>query len=325
MRASTLRLLVCGLALAATGSANAKEAISLVHPTDPAFEASMWPITAGKVTSDKVDIAVSFTSIPAVIQAATTQQYDYIPTVTNILPRLMERGVPIRIMATNMRYSLKGAGSRLYVAAASPIKSVADLRHKTIGVSSLSNSGVTAVRVVLSQVHHANVALDGGDFKWVEMPLALLQTALTAGRVDAAVFSNNFDYDAERNKDFRLLMKEGLKDALGAQVPATMMLSYEPKLKARPDAFAEANRMLKDSAAYVRTHHGEVFEAVARKHNIDAAYLRWYYEYYADIPYDLTKGDLAGIEAFWGAVQKLKMIGPTPNLKDLVWDRVTVE
>jgi ABC-type nitrate/sulfonate/bicarbonate transport system substrate-binding protein len=311
--------------LAAAMPVQAAETVTLVHPTDPAFEASVWPILTGKVKSDKVDLQISFTSIPAVIQAATTQQYDLVPTVTNILPRLVERGVPIRILSTNMRYAMKGAGSRTWVLSNGPLKSVADLRGKTIGVSNLSSSGVTGARVILSEVYRANVALDGGDFKWVEMPLAVLRTALTTGRVDAAVLSNQYDYEASKNTDFRPLFTEGLNAALKAQVPGTVIMGYEPKLKARPDAFVEANRLLKQSAAYVKAHQDEVFGAVAGKANIDPAYLKWYYENYADIPYDLTKEDLRSIEAFWQAVKKLKMVDATPDLKTLVWERVNVE
>ncbi|MES2999330.1 MAG: NAD(P)-binding protein, partial [Pseudomonadota bacterium] len=42
--------------------------------------------------------------------------------------------------------------------------------------------------------------------------------------------------------------------------------------------------MLEQSAAYVKSHQDEVFGAVAAKANIDPAYLKWYYENYAEIP-----------------------------------------
>ncbi len=320
-----LRTLVAGVLLAAATSGQASETVTLVHPTDPVFQASVWPILAGKVKSDKIDMQISFTSIPAVIQAVTTQQYDYVPIPTNFLPRLTERGLPIKIMCTNMRYSLKGGGSRLWVAANGPIKTINDLKGKTIGVTSLQSSGVTSMRVVLSKKYNVNVAFDGGDFKWVEMPLAVLPTALSSGRIEAAVLLDQYDYKAMKGADFRLLFKEGLNEALGAQVPGTVMLSYAPKLTGRPDAFVEANRMLKASAQYVHSHQDEVFGAVAKKNNIDPAYLEWYYENYADIPYDLTKGDLAGIVAFWGALKQLDMIKSVPSVRDMIWDRVTIE
>jgi NitT/TauT family transport system substrate-binding protein len=322
---ATLGALLAALTLNGAPAA-AKETVTLVHPTDPAFEASVWPIQNGKVTSDKVDLQVSFTNIQAVIQAAGTQQYDLIPMVTNILPKLVERGVPVKLIATNQRYSFKGGGSRLYVAANGSIKSMADLKGKTIGITNLSSSGVTAARVVMAQLFKANVAFDGGDYKWVEMPLAVLPTALTSGRIDAAVLSNQYDYQAFNDRqNYRLLFPEGLKDALGVAVPGTVILGYTPKLNARPEAFAEAVKMLKASADYVRAHPDEVFGAVAKKNDIDTGYLKWYYEYYADIPYALSKDDLKGIEAFWSAVEKLGMINGSPKVRDMIWDKVTVE
>lgn len=313
-------------ALTFSGEGIAKEKVTLMHPTDPAFEASVWPILAGKVKSDKIDFEISFSSIQAVIQAVGTQQYDLLPMVTNVLPRLAARGVPAKIIATNQRYSLKGGGSRLYVAAKSPVKSIEDLKGKTIGITSLSSSGVTATRISMSVLANVNVEFDGGDFKWVEMPLAVMPTALSSGRIDAAVLSNQYDYAAFNDKEnYRLILPKGLTDALGVEVPGTVIIGYTPKLEARPEAFVEAARMLKASAEYVHKNQNEVFGAVAKKNNINPEYLKWYYEYYADIPYNLTKADLKGIVAFWGALQKLKMLKDIPDVNKLVWDKVKVE
>ena len=317
-------LLATAIIAAFASSSIAREAVTMVHPTDPVFEASVWPILNNKVTSDKVELKVSFTSIPAVIQAATTKQYDLVPMVTNALPRLVERGLAVKVLSTNQRYSF-GGGSNMYFAASGPIKSVEDLKGKTIGVTSLNSSGVTAIRVIMSQTSNVNVALEGGDFRWVEMPLAVLQTALSSGRVDAAILSNQYDYMASSNKDLRVLSRKSLKEALGVAVPTTLLVGYEEKLKARPEAFVEANRLLRASAEYIDAHPDEVFAEIARKNNIDVGYLKWYYKNYAEIPYDLTKDDLKGIKAFWAAIAKLGMIKDTPKVEDIVWDKVTVK
>jgi NitT/TauT family transport system substrate-binding protein len=310
--------------LALTGPSVAKELVTMVHPTDPIFEASVWPILNNKVTSDKIDLTVAFTSIPAVIQSATTKQYDLVPMVSNALPRLVERGLPLKIMSTNQRYSFDG-GSNLYVAASGPIKSPDDLKGKTIGVTSLNSSGVTAMRIILADGYKTNVALEGGDFKWVEMPLAVLQTALASGRVDGAILSNQFDYMAQSNKDLRPLFRKSLKSTLGVAVPTTVVIGYEDKLKARPEAFIEANRLLRASAEYVSAHPDEVFNAIAEKNKIDAGYLKWYYSHYAEVPYDLTKDDLVGIKAFWAAIAKLGAIKSIPKVEDLVWDKAKIK
>lgn len=305
--------------------AMAKDVVTMVHPTDPIFEASVWPIQHGKVTSDKVDLKVSFTSIRAVIHAVGTKQYDLIPMVTNILPKLVARGLPVKIIATNQRYTLNSAGSRLFVRADSKIKTIADLKGKTIGVTSLRSSGVTSVRVTMAELYHVNVASEGGDYKWVEMPLAVLPAALKSGRIDAAILSNQYAYQASRNKDFRLLLNKSMNDAVHAQVPGTVILGYADKLAARPADFVEAARMLKASADYVAAHQDEVFGAVAKQNDIDPAYLKWYYANYASIPYDLTKGDLKGIEAFWGALKRMHMLKKTPPVQSMVWNRIKIE
>lgn len=326
MRMTALFAALAGVLLAASTPAASKEIITMVHPHDPIFEASMWPILNGKVKSDKVEFQVTFTSIQAVIQAAQTKQYDLVPMVTQVLPRLVDRGLGFKVISTNQRYQFDGGGSHLYVKADGPIKSVADLKGKTIGVSSLNSSGVTASRVVLLEKYKANVALDGGDFKWVTMPLAVLVTALQSGRIDAAVLSNQQDYEALHNqKEFRVLVPEGLKDAVGVSVPTTMVISYDDKLSARPEAFVEAARMLNESAKYVRAHPDEVFTAVAKKDNADIGYMKWYFKNYADIPYDLTTDDLKGIQAFWDAAKKLQIVKGTPPVKSVIWDRAIIK
>lgn len=326
MRTKAIVPALVGLFLALSHPAISKEVITMVHPHDPIFEMSMWPILNGKVKSDNVEFKVTFTSIPAVIQAASTKQYDLVPMVTQAIPRLVERGLPFKVIATNQRYEFSGGGSHLYVAANGPIKSVADLKGKTIGVTSLNSSGVTATRIVLQSKYNANVALDGGDFKWVEMPLAVLPTAVQSGRVDAAILSNQQDYQAQHNQtEFRALIPEGLRDALGVAVPTTMVISFDDKLKARPEAFVEAARMLRESAEYFLKNQDEVFSASAKGDSGDVAYMKWYIANYASIPYDLTKDDFKGMQALWEASKKLQIVKDAPQVKDVIWERAVVK
>jgi len=325
MRAKVTVSVLFGALLATTHPAAPKEVVTMVHPHDPIFEMSMWPILNGKVKSDKVEFKVTFTSIPAVIQAASTKQYDLVPMVTQAIPRLVERGLPFKVLATNQRYQFSGGGSHLYVAANGPIKSVADLKGKTIGVTSLNSSGVTATRIVLQSKYNANVALDGGDFRWVEMPLAVLPTAVQSGRVDAAILSNQQDYQALHNKnEFRVLIPEGLKDALGVAVPTTMVIGFDDKLKARPEIFVEAARMLRESSEYFMKNQDEVFSASA-KDSGDVAYMKWYIANYASIPYDLTKEDFKGMGTLWDAAKKLQIVKEAPQVKDVIWERAVVK
>jgi NitT/TauT family transport system substrate-binding protein len=317
---------LAGALLTLSVPAAAKETLSMVQPHDPIFEASMWPIVNHKVTSDKVDVQVTYTSIQSVIQAAVTKQYDLVPMVTQALPRLVARGLDLKVISTNQRYQYKGGGSHLYVAATSPIRSVADLKGKTIGVTSLNSSGVTASRIVLSKAYKMNVALDGGDFKWVEMPLPVLPTALSSGRIDAAVLSNQQDYEALNNKkDFRVLVPEGMIEALGVAIPTTVVISYDEKLKARPEAFVEAARLLRQSAEYVRAHEDEVFGAIAKESGADVGYMKWYMDNYADIPYDLTQDDLKGMQVLWEESKKLGILKDAPKAQAIVWDRAPIK
>ena len=62
----------------------------------------------------------------------------------------------------------------------SPIKTVQDLKGKTIGVTSVEARSVISVRAVLSERYKMNAASIGGDFKWAEIPAAQFEAALKA-------------------------------------------------------------------------------------------------------------------------------------------------
>lgn len=303
--------------------AQSKAVVTVAQAADPALEAALWAAMNGKVTSDTVDLRVDLVSIPATIQAISTQQYDIVVAVMHLLPRLAQQGVPVRIVSSCFRYSKNGGGSRLWVMADGP-KTPEDLKGKKIGVSSLASSGVTNNRIMLSELFGSNVALDGGDFTWVEIPTATLPAALEGGQVDAVVLSNTQDYAASQDTRKRVLIDTNgeMRKAFDVQVPGTVMVSYEDRLEARKAEFLEANRLLAASVEYLNNNRDEVFAAIAEKAKIKAEYLKWYYEFYADAAYDFVPSDLVAIGKYWEAAKKAGVIEDYPAPETLLWEEV---
>src|SRR5690606_1831546 len=106
--------------------AQTKARITLAQAADPALEAALWPVMNGRIPSDKVEFDISFVSIPATVQAISTQQYDIVVCGTNLLPTFYRQGLPLKVLSTCFRYSEKGGGTRLWVAKDGPVQSVED-------------------------------------------------------------------------------------------------------------------------------------------------------------------------------------------------------
>jgi NitT/TauT family transport system substrate-binding protein len=93
-----------------------------------------------------------------------------------------EKGLDLVIIAPAGAYSSKSPTTALVVAKNSPIKTAKDLDGKTIAGNGLKN--ITQVGAF------AWMSKNGGDpstTKFTELPFSQMSTALTAGRVDAAV------------------------------------------------------------------------------------------------------------------------------------------
>lgn len=93
-----------------------------------------------------------------------------------------DKGLPLQVLSgTDINGLAKPTTGLLTVLTTSPIKTAKELAGKTIGVSSLSNTNLYAVKTWLDK--------NGGDSKlskYVEIPIREMASAVRLGRVDAA-------------------------------------------------------------------------------------------------------------------------------------------
>ena len=137
-----------------------------------------WAMRNGKIPSDRITVEATPLAIPQLIQATGARQYDVIQTAVIAIPPAHARGLQTRIMAAALQASPRGEGAGIWVKADSPIRTVADLRGKTVGSYGLRSTGYTIVRFALKYAHGLNVALEGGDFRQVEIQAPNLPAAL---------------------------------------------------------------------------------------------------------------------------------------------------
>jgi NitT/TauT family transport system substrate-binding protein len=96
-----------------------------------------------------------------------------------------ERGLPFALIAPAGIYSSAKPTSMMLVEKNSPLKTAADLDGKTVAINGLKS--ITQVSVL------AWADQNGGDsskIKFVEMPFTQMESALAAGRVDAALLAD---------------------------------------------------------------------------------------------------------------------------------------
>ena len=315
--------MICGLALAGALAtpAHAQTAVSFGYLADPSHEAVMWAVRNDKVRSPTVKIEATRLDISALIQATAARTYDVVQTAAVAVPRARERGLDLRIIGTGLRYHTSGEGAGIWVKKDSPIKSVADLKGRKIGVYSLGSAGITLIRIALADVHGFNVSVRGGDVEFVEMPAAALPAALASGRIDAATLIHAQAFKALQGGEFIPITQtaEDLSRKFGVRMVSAVLAGYGDKLDAKPEVYREFLRVLHASMDYAVRHPAEVFPAVGKDTDTDPEFFKAWFTRFSDFPVLLTGNDMKAIELLWKRSVDLDILKTVPPVADTVW------
>jgi ABC-type nitrate/sulfonate/bicarbonate transport system substrate-binding protein len=96
------------------------------------------------------------------------------------------------------QYSTRGFSTGYYVKESSPIRSVADLRGKTVGINGFSTSGHLWLKAALDRHGLAET-----DVKITPVPFSAMQESLDAGKIDIGQFPQPFAALAEKQMKVR--------------------------------------------------------------------------------------------------------------------------
>lgn len=310
-------------------AARAAEIVTFGSLTDPAYDAVFWAIENGKVTSPDVTVKIEkLTSIPQLMQAVATQQFNLIVNGVLSVPQVKESGVPVRIMGTLLRYNTNGHSADIWVLKDSPYKTVADLKGKKIAVVAVEAQNIVSIRTALSEKHGMNAASVGGDFQFVELPPSQFEAAIQAGRVDAVTFSNVPSYTLTKGGAYRSVMhgSKDLADLYGGAMVSLLITGYDPDIAKRPAAYVAAAKLLKASSQYASQHPDEVFAAVAPKYKMTKEDVQTYFTTYAEMPLALGKEDKQVIMKAWKSGEKLGALKNVPaTVDELMWPEALME
>lgn len=306
----------------------AKDTLSYAYQLDPTFDAAVWALRNGKVTSDLIDVELNALTIPALIQATLTKQYDVIQSDTIAVPRSAARGLDLTIMSTAIRYSQTGIGHNVYVMAGSPAQSFPDLKGQKIGVPSLGSAGFHMMRMWASEQFGVNTDVASGDFQFVETAPSALITGLQTGQFDAGTMLYSQAYQAGTSSEFRAIATpaRAMFELWGVQMIPSVNVAYPEKIAENPENYKEFNRLLRESVLYLQANPDEVLGAVAAESKISPDFFKVVFRDYAEIPANMTEGDIASIAKLWELSVKHGVLqGEAPDVRDFLSADIVTE
>jgi len=201
---ATMRRMACVLALVAAGGSTAlAQPATLRLGYGTAAEEPLWLVVAkpdlaknyGKAyTLD----ATRFTGSDKRGQAFEAGAIDLASSSANGVIFAAAEGVSAKIVASISRESPRGFSTSFYVKDNSPIKSVADLKGKIVGINGFYTSGHLWLKTALEKN-----GLTETDVTITPVPFPAMQEALDAGKVDIGQFPQPFAALAEKQMKVR--------------------------------------------------------------------------------------------------------------------------
>jgi NitT/TauT family transport system substrate-binding protein len=321
----TIAALMLSVSLPGTG--HTKDKLTVATYLEPAHLSAFWPLINGKIKSDTLDLEVKNIQIGVAGQIMATKQYDVFEVGALNIEDAAAQGLSIQMVGTALRYKLAPAGFGIWVKADSPYKTPADLKGKTIGNYALRSTAFAIQRMALNDKYHLNVALDGGDFKFVQLPSPNLPGALATGRVEAATLSHLQSYQARTGNDFRLLINSGedLKEVYGIPMVTSIFVAYPERLAERPEAYRELLRMLRASSEYTLSHRDEVFGAVSESTKVPKKFFADWWDNYGSYPISISAGDVKAIRLVYEKAKEFGISKQAPDLDKVIWDKAIRE
>ena len=142
------------------------------------------------------------------------------------IPLLVGSGVDVLGVASMVTVSDEDPLG-VYVTDGSPIKSIVDLKGKTLAVSSLGNSGELNARRVI-----ARGGLKQSDVKLVAIPFSEQSVALRTGRIDAAMMSEPYITLTRKDTKIRQIAPAAAK---GTPIPLNALIATQAFAKKNPE------------------------------------------------------------------------------------------
>jgi ABC-type nitrate/sulfonate/bicarbonate transport system substrate-binding protein len=194
---------VCLMAMAVAADAAHAQPVTFRLGYGGAAEEPMWLIVAkpdlaknyGKAYTLE---ATKFTSSDKRAQAFEAGAIDLSVGSANGVIFAAAEGVTATFIASISRESARGFSTSYYVKESSPIRSVTDLKGRTVGINGFSTAGHLWLKAALDKHGLADT-----DVRITPVPFAAMQEALDAGKIDLGQFPQPFAALAEKQMKVR--------------------------------------------------------------------------------------------------------------------------
>jgi ABC-type nitrate/sulfonate/bicarbonate transport system substrate-binding protein len=150
----------------------------------------------------RVEIVGTFTSGPAIVQAAGTGQLDVGHSAISGIANAVHSGIDVIGVADSQTEFEDAPLMQWFVKADSPIRAATDLRGKTIGTNSLSGS---FYYTALEYLGRAGMTTD--DVQFVQIPHNNQEQALASGQIDVAGVIDPYSVSMAASDQFRVLFR----------------------------------------------------------------------------------------------------------------------
>jgi NitT/TauT family transport system substrate-binding protein len=203
-----------------------------------------------------------FTDFPTVVSALEAQQVQATFMIVPLAMKLREQGVPVKICYLGHR-----DGSEIVVGKYSKIRSLKDLKGKTIAVPSLfSNQNFVIHR--LMQDH--GMAPD--EINFVVLPPPDMPTSLASGAIDAYFVGEPFCAKAELDGIGRVLYYA--RDIWPNFISCALVV-HENLIQSNPDIVKDLVRGIAQSGAWAEEHREEAAKLVSPYFRQDEKVLKY--------------------------------------------------
>lgn len=196
-----------------------------------------------KAIGQEYDIVTS--NIDTVTEQITSGEINAGYGLTGTLMQPISNGLAISFVT-----GLHRGCTKFYAKNGSGINRLEDLKGKTIGVSSLSDSAPIQLK---RKLYHLGFTVNGSDadIKFVTYAMTDLPTALDNGAVDAIGIHDPVAYNAEKKYDFTKILDIGEDKEFSSEYCCQAYVSQE-LIEKNPKGAAAYARAIQKAAAYVQ-------------------------------------------------------------------------
>ena len=212
-----------------------------------------------KAIGQEYEIVVS--NIDTITEQITSGEINAGYGLTGTLMQPISNGLEISFVT-----GLHRGCTKFYSKNGGDIKSIEDLRGKTIGVASLSDSAPIQLKRKLAELGFKVTGPDA-EIEFVAYAMTDLPTALDNGAVDAVGLHDPVAYQAEKNYDFIKILDIGEDDKFSKEYCCQAYVSQELIAK-NPEGAAAYARAIQKAAAFVQANPQE-----AAKLQVDNGYM----------------------------------------------------